>query len=450
MAAISRRAALRAGDWPRTTRLLPWMLAALMAIVWLVPFNDIQLAVSLPIDLKFDRLLLPFIIVTWVLSLASGGRGAPRLRLTWIHLAVGGLAVAFLLSIVLGARDLNQTLELDTSIKQLTVLVSYISLFLIVASSIRRSEVPAFLRYTLVLAVLCALGTVYEYRFAYNVFYSLSDALLPGIFQVGTATESAAVDVIGRRVVRGPGAVPLEAVAMLSMGLAIALAGLIHAKVRRTRILYGLAVALIFAAATSTERKSGLIAPVSVFLTVAYFRRRELIRLAPLGVVIGVLMLLLTPGAAQTVVGQLSGEKLNSVATVSDRTSDYDAVRPDVFTHLAFGRGYGSYEHTTYRILDMELLGTLIEVGVFGLLSYVVMLGTIVAVARRPIRERRPHDAAVALSAAAAAVALLVVSTLFDVMSFPHCPYIALWMAGLLAVVVAGRRDDGREAAWSS
>jgi hypothetical protein len=449
MAAVSRRAALKAGDWPHTTRVLPWMLAAMMAVVWLMPFNVIQLSYSLPIDLKFDRLVLPFIIATWALTLAAGGRGAPRVRITWIHVAVGGVAVAALLSLVVGARDLNQTLELDTSIKKLTLLASYISLFLIVASSIRRAEVPAFLKYTLVLAVICALGTIWEYRFSYNVFYSMSDKILPGIFTVGAA-EAGAVDQIGRRLVRGPGEVPLEAVAMLAMGLPIAVSGLITSKVTRTRILYGLATALILAAAASTERKSALLAPVSVFATLAYFRRRELIRLAPLGVVIGVIMLVLTPGAAQSVVSQLSGKKLNSVTTVSDRSSDYDAVRPDVWSHLAFGRGYGSYEHTSYRTLDMELLRQLIEVGVFGVLAFLLMIGTIVGVARRPIRERRPDDARVGLSAACAAVALLVVSTLFDAMAFPHCPYIALWMAGLLAVVVSQPHEREPEGAWSS
>jgi hypothetical protein len=450
LSAMTRSAALKAGDWPRTTRVLPWMIAAMLAVIWLVPFNVIQLSYSLPIDLKFDRLVLPFIIATWVLAIAAGGRGAPKVRITWIHIAIGGVAFAAILSLVVEARDLNHTLELDTSVKKLTLLASYISLFVVIASSIRRREVPAFLKYVLILTVICALGTIWEYRFSYNIFYSFSDKLLPGIFTVGVA-ESGAIDEIGRRLVRGPGEVPLEAVAMLAMGLPIAVSGLITSKAARTRILYGLATAIILAAAASTERKSALLAPASVFATFAYFRRRELIRLTPLGVVIGVLMLALTPGAAQSVVAQLSGKKLNSVTTVSDRSSDYDAVRPDVFTHLAFGRGYGSYEHTSYRILDMELLRQLIEVGVFGVLAFILMIGTIVGVARRPIRERRPDDAAVALSAACAAVALLVVSTLFDAMAFPHCPYIALSMAGLLAVVVSQPREhDAQEAAWSS
>ena len=73
--------------------------------------------------------------------------------------------------------------------------------------------------------MLCALGTIWEYRFHYNVFYGWSDKLLPGIFTVGPA-ESSAVDEIGRRIVFGPGEISLEAAAMLSMGLPIALVGI--------------------------------------------------------------------------------------------------------------------------------------------------------------------------------------------------------------------------------
>ena len=71
---LSRAQSLADGNWPRTTRLLPWSLAVMMAIVWLVPFNVIQLSASLPIDLKFDRLYLPFVFVLWALWSPSAAR----------------------------------------------------------------------------------------------------------------------------------------------------------------------------------------------------------------------------------------------------------------------------------------------------------------------------------------------------------------------------------------
>ena len=429
-----------ADDWPRTTRVLPWSFAVFVAVLWLVPFNDIELAVSLPIDLKFDRLVLPFVVAAWGLTLLVGNRSSLRLRPTWIHAGVGAFVLCAFLSVVLEAGDLNRSLELEGSIKQLPLLIAYVSLFLIAASGVRQTEVRPFMTYTLCLAVVCALGVIWEYRMEQNLFFEWSAKLLPGIFEV-PEFDASHIDNIGRRLVRGPAALPLEAVAMLSMALPIALVWLMQSRRWRDRILYGLAVCLLLAAAFATFRKSALLAPISVIGTVAWFRRRELLKLAPLALVLLVVVHVVAPGA----IGR-TGSQFDSlgVSTVSDRAADYDAVRPDVWTGLLFGRGWGSYAHETYRILDSEILHRTLEMGVIGLLAYVFMILSVVISARRTIAERDPRRSPLALVGAAAAVSFLVVSTLFDVLAFPHATYIFLYMAGLVSVVI--QPDSGRRA----
>jgi len=429
-------------DWPHTKRLLPWTFALFLVVLWLVPFYEIQLKLSLPIDLTFDRLVLPFVAGTWILALIAGGAMAPRLRFNRIHLAVGIFVGCAFLSVVLDARYLNQTLEIDQSLKRLPLLVTYVSLFLVASTAVRRSEVRAFMNYTLVLAVICAVGVVWEYRFKVNPFYNFSDALLPGIFSVG-ATDAAGIDAIGRRVVRGPAAVPLETVAMLTMALPIGLVFCMHAKEWRDRILYGLAVCLVLAATLATFRKTALLAPLSVGATLMYFRRRELLKLAPLGLVLLVVIHILSPGALGATGSQLDANRLG-VPTISDRAIDYDAVRPDIWTHLMFGRGWGTYNLVDYRTLDSEILQRLIEMGIVGLIAYLAMGFAVVGVARRTIARRDPQWAPLALIGAAAAVSFVVASTLFDILSFPHATYIFLYMSGLVAVVVTGadERDD--------
>ena len=70
-----------------------------------LPFNDIELTFQLPIDLKFDRLVLPFVVLTWAVGLLVGGRLAPRMKLTWIHAGVGAFVTVAFLSVVIGARS---------------------------------------------------------------------------------------------------------------------------------------------------------------------------------------------------------------------------------------------------------------------------------------------------------------------------------------------------------
>jgi hypothetical protein len=156
----------------------------------------------------------------------------------------------------------------------------------------------------------------------------------------------------------------------------------------------------------------------------------------------------LSPGALGSTVKQFTRSDRAAVPTVSDRAADYDAVRPDVWSHLAFGRGWGTYNHESYRILDSEILHRTIETGVLGLAAFLLIGLTVVASTRRTIAARHPASAPVALIGASIGVAFMVLALLFDVLSFPHAPYIFLYMTGLVAVVLERRekREEARRA----
>jgi hypothetical protein len=427
------------GDWPHTSRALPWLLAAFMAVLWLVPFDSIQLNFSTPVDLKFDRLVLPVVFGVWALTLILGGFGAPRLRLTWVHLAVAAFVALAGLSVVLDAVALNRGLELDSSLKKLPLLIAYLSIFVMVASVVRRSEVRPFLIYTLVLSVICAVGMIWEYRTQYNLFFDWSSKLLPGVFDV-TVVQSG-YDFGGRRTTHGPAVHGLVAVAMLAMAMPIALVGLMHAKQWRQRILYGLAAALLFGAVMATQRKTAIVAPLAGVLTLAYFRRRELLKLAPVALVLMIAVHIASPGTTQPVINQFRPDKLGA-NTVSDRASDYDAIRPDVWTHLLTGRGYGSYQPVGHRILDSEVLVRTVEMGVLGLIAFVMLTVSVIVITRRVIASRDARLAPHALAVASAAVTFLVLAALFDTMSFPQVPYIFLCLAALAAALVKPPDDQ--------
>ena len=133
---------------------------------------------------------------------------------------------------------------------------------------------------------------------------------------------------------------------------------------------------------------------------------------------------------------QFTRSDASQVATVSDRTADYDAIRPDVWSHLRSAAASAPTSHDSYRILDSEILQPARgdrRARARGLLSPDRSTRRWSLAGRS---EREPPSAPIALVGAAAAVAFLVVSTLFDVMSFPHCPYIFLFIAGFLAAAV--------------
>ena len=208
----------------------------------------------------------------------------------------------------------------------------------------------------------------------------------------------------------------------------------------RDRFLHGLAACLMMAAMFATFRKSALLVPASVILTVACFRRRELMKLAPLGLLVLVLVHVLAPGALGSTTKQFGLDRL-AASTVSARTADYDAIRPDLWSHLVFGRGWGAYDHLSYRILDSEILHRVMEMGIIGMLAFVFMSIAVLIGTRATIVSRDPASAPQALACAAAAVAFLTVSFLFDSLAFPHTAYIFLYMAGLVTVVISEREE---------
>jgi hypothetical protein len=229
----------------------------------------------------------------------------------------------------------------------------------------------------------------------------------------------------------------VEAVFMMAMAMPIAVVKIIGAPTRRRQLLYGLAIVVLLAAMFSTQRKSALVAPAAVMATLVYFRRRELLSLAPFGLVMGVMVAAISPSAVHNVVAQFTRSDASKVATVSDRTADYDAIRPDLWTHLALGRGFGSYNHDTYRILDSEILSRTIETGVLGLAAFVLIAISVILVTRKTVSQRDPRFAPAALCAVGASVCMLVIATLYDVMSVPHGPCVFLYLAGL-GVAVTG------------
>jgi hypothetical protein len=433
------------GMWPRTTRILPWLIAAFMAMVWLVPFDAILLNINLPITMPLDRLFLPVIIGVWVLAFAGGRRVAPRMQLTWIHAAVGAFMTVALLSVVLNAPDLNHTQELMDGLKRIPLFASYLSVFFIVASVVRPEEVRPFLKFNFILAVIMAIGMIIEYRFDYNVFYSLSQQVLPGVFTV-TTINAGAVDGLGRRLVEGSSGDPLEAVAMLCVGVAIAVVFFLESKERRHRFGYGLALCLMLAAMVATYRKSALLAPLALMLAIAWFRPRQVIRMAPLALIAAGAVHVFAPGAFGSITAQLAPTHLN-VPTVDDRVVRYDAVRPDVWSHLLFGRGLGTYAWVAHRVLDSEVLGRLIETGVLGLVTYFLMMISVVVESTPIIKSRDPKRASLALACAAAAVSFAVISTFYDATQFPHGPYLFLCMAGFAAILASEHKAEARAGA---
>ena len=105
------------------------------------------------------------------------------------------------------------------------------------------------------------------------------------------------------------------------------------------------------------------------------------------------------------------------------------------------GRGYQSYEGYKYRILDNEYLALVIGVGVLGLLLYISILVATMTSAHATIRGPDPRKARYALAASATVAVLATATMLFNVLAFPHVPYLFFFIAGLIVALRRSRRN---------
>lgn len=432
---VARHQPMREDDaWPRTRRPLPWLFAALLVMIFLIPFDAMRLKVSMPVSSDFDRFLVIAIVAVWAIGSALGKRQTVE-RLRPPGWAVG--MIAFLLvavaSIAFNVERITNLGEWDDAQKHLAVLFSLAAVFAIVTLNLRASELRPFSVLIVVLAVITATGTIYEKKTGFNVFYETSSAVFSPIATVEPSPTDINPDpsTTPRPTITGPTRHALSVTSILGMALPFAVVLAAITPVRRRRILWSIAACLIIAGALITQRKSGAVVPAMALLVLFVLRPRQLLRLAPFGLVALAIALVLTPGIFSTVreLGQTSSQD-----STQGRTSDYPAVLPDVLTRPILGRGFGTLDSErvdTYRIFDNEYLGQLFQVGALGLLAFIALIVTPLFVARSVLRSDDPVRGPPALAAGAACLAFGVACSLYDILTFPQAPYLFLFMAAM-------------------
>lgn len=417
-------------NWPHTKRPLPWALAGFLVMLWLLPFDSVNLPIPLPLDAKLDRPLLLILIAIWALSLTRSQR-PPRLRLSPVHCAFAAFVLVAVISLIQGADVTVRLGEFELGVRKLALLLSYVALFAIVCSSVRPGEVRPFMKLVCGLAALTAVGVLWEYRTGFNVFYELTSKVVP----VSWPLELGNVDSLGRKSVIGPTIHPLAPAMMMACAMPYALITMYDRRELREKIVWGALAGLMFAAALSTGRKTSLIAPLAAVVVLVAFRPRILRQLLPAALGLFVIAHIAAPGALGGVGEAILPQNLFNTNSAMNRQSDYSAIRPDVIDHPFLGRGYETYDQKKYRILDNQYLTTMIGTGSLGVLAYFSIFLSIFLVAFRVARNRGGEGPSIAIAIAATTVALALGSALFDLLAFPQIPYLLCFFGGFAVVL---------------
>jgi hypothetical protein len=390
---------------------------------------------------QIDRFAVVGLVLAWI---CFGGDQRAFLRTRRSKLFVGAACVyvaVAVASLLLDAGRIVNLNDFTLAEKRFALLGSFLVLSWFVLTALRFEDVRGFSSYLIGLGTVTAIGVLIERHTGYNAFYTWSGAILKPIAHVAPSPTNLHPEVggDGRVFVFGPTLSALAATAMLVIVAPFALVRVLDAPSRRSRWLNAIAFALMLAAAAATDRKTALLVPVAVVLYIGLYRPRQLLRLAPVGLVVLVgLVHVAAPGAFGTL---FSPEAGLHAKTTNHRTDDFTDVGPDVLARPVLGRGFGTIntdQPKVFRINDDEYVDEVWEVGVVGLIAYLAMIIAPVLLARRAIRGRDPNTASLALAASAGCVAYFVANALFDAMSFPQAPYMFFMVAALTTIAAAG------------
>jgi hypothetical protein len=427
--------------FPYTKRPLPWLLAGFLAMLFFVPIASSELKVHLPVDSRVDRFAVIGLVLAWLLL---GGDQRAFLRTKRSKLYVTAACVFLVLAVASLFLDLGRIVNLDDlqlAGKRFALLGSFLVLSWFALTALRFEDVRGFTTYLIGLATIMSIGMIVERHTGYNVFYNWSDAILSPIANVAPSPTDIhpAFGTEGRVVVVGPTQHGLAAATMLVIVMPFALVRVFQATSRRSWWLNAAASALMVAGALATDRKTALFVPIAVLIYIAFYRPRQVLRLAPVGIVVlAAVVHVASPGALGSVVNLNRDANSNSTA---HRVGDFEDVAPDVVAHPVLGRGFGTLnpqQPDQFRINDNEYIDELWQVGVVGLLAFVWMILAPVVIARRAIRTRGPTIGSLALATSAGCIAFLVTCALFDSLSFPQAPYMFFVVAALTTIAAAG------------
>ncbi|WP_411732512.1 O-antigen ligase family protein [Paeniglutamicibacter sp.] len=274
---------------------------------------------------------------------------------------------------------------------------------------------------------LSAVGALYASLGLFQFFTGISVINLisiPGLSSVG----GAGVDERGGFVRAVATAMhPLEYATVLSMLLPLCLTLAVFDR-RTAGLVRWFPVVVITICSTLSVSRSALIGAAAVFVILIPSWPRAFRHGIGIMLVFGfATMYVAVPGMAGTILGLFSG----SDTSVSSRTGSYDAASEFLAVSPFFGRGLGTFL-PAYHIFDNQYLLLVIETGILGLVSFLVLLlVTMYGVLRSRVEFSDVVVRGLGMAIFAALVAGALLSAFFDSLSFPQAGSLIFLMIGI-------------------
>jgi hypothetical protein len=419
------------------------LVGLILAVVLFVPIGRYKLPGNLPFNLELYRIVVALVVAVWLASLLVDA------RVKW-HATPFDRPVLLLLACIFLSELANPgrvNAYGSFVVKTMTFFVSYVLVYYVVATQVRRREsIELLLRFlTVGGAVIGALALV-ERRTAFNAFNHLH-AFLPFLsYQQPPGSILRGGDLR----VFGPAEHPIALGVLLMMIVPISVY-LIRTQGRRWII----ASVLLVVGALATGSRTALTMIVAEFVLFLIVKPREAKRMLPLLVPAIVVIHVLAPGAigsfreslfpkggliaeqtqlAPNANAQLAGGRIREIAPMVAEAS----------RHPLFGEGLGTritgffVVQRNAPILDDQWLNNLLDVGFIGLALWIWLFVRSIRMLLRRARESNDDgDEWLFLGLAASLLSFAIGMLTFDAFSYAQVYFVFWILLGLSAALLA-------------
>lgn len=431
-AAVAYRVAL---SWRR-------LLALLVVVILFIPIKRYTLPGHPAFDLEPYRLLVAILLVGWLAALLVDRR--VRLRKTGYGVPLFLVGYSALLSEIVNNHRITELHVSSDVVKGLMFLASFLLVFVLIVSVVRRQEEVDF-----VLKILAGGGAVVsvfsliERGTGYNVFNHLGSAIPLLRLQASDLLTATSLDRGGRLRAYASAQHPIALGALLVMLIPLA----IYLAKRTGRNRWWICSGLLGVGAVATVSRTSVVMLAVIVLALMRMRPVETRRLWPVLVCAAIAAPIAAPGTIGTLrssffppQGLIQQQQLHPGTRGSGRLADVGPSLSEWSGSPFLGEGYATRivdgQRANAAILDDQWLKTLLETGILGIFAWIWLLGRGI---RRVSGAARRDDSSRGLLCAAIASSLLSFSVgmfLFDAFSFIQVTFVAFILLALGAVMV--------------
>jgi polysaccharide biosynthesis protein PslJ len=427
---------------------VPWkgVLAAVVLVILFLPIRRYRFPGDLPFELEPYRLLVALVVTLWFASLLSDRR--VRLRRTGFE-----GPVLLILTVVLVSVAVNMTryrVYESNVLKAVTFFLSFVLVFYLVVSVARtRAATEAVVKVLVGGGAVVALLAVLEARTGWTPFDRL-EVIFPFLERQALVEE---LNRGGATRAVGPAEHPIALSAALVMLVPLAVY-----LVRSAGARWWLAFLALLVGVLSTVSRTGIVMLIVVAVVFLALRPRETKRLWPLLVPLLIVTHFAVPGTLGSIKQaflpeggliqqqQTTEHGCDSAGRLADIGPTLDEVSKKPFFGYGFGTRIVTGKGSNACVLDNQWLGTLLDVGFVGALTWLWLFLAVLRRLGRAAKLDTSKNGWLLVAVTASITGYAVGMATFDALGFIQVTLLLFMILALGAAAAGGARGGLRNA----